>query len=153
MPTCDAASWEAPSSCVTIHAMNVTATAPVPTPAPSNKLSSVIADGLRSIGTGVARATDMNGLVVDKAYIYPVESVYTTGKLLKAATGKVPQASRVVGQVFNAGGFITAFHGMIMANMLRAPGQAVRELTHAAADAIDGQKTTSPGMMLPIPPR
>lgn len=134
--------------------MNVAPTTPVtPTPQPqAGSLGSRIADGLRSIGIGVAKATDMNGLALDKAYIYPVEGVYSTGKLLASATSKVPQVSKALGGAFKAGGFITAFHGMILAGMLRAPGQTVKELTHSVADAIDGQKTTNPGIILPIPP-
>ncbi len=134
--------------------MNISSTAPA-TPAPqpqAGALGTRIADGLRSIGIGIAKATDMNGLVIDKAYIYPVESVYTTGKLLANATAKVPQVSKALGGAFKAGGFVTAFHGMILSSMLRSPGQTVREFTHAIADAIDGQKTTNPGIVLPVPP-
>jgi hypothetical protein len=134
------------------------ATTPAPTapggPSKAGAVGTAVADILRSAGTGIVKATDLNGLSVDKAYIYPVEGAYATGKLLKNATAKVPLVSRILGTVGSGAGFVSAFHGMIMASMLRAPGTTVRELLNGVADAIDGRATSggAGGVLLPVPP-
>lgn len=102
---------------------------------------SAVASGLRDAGEGYAQATDMVGVQVDKFYIHPVEAVNATGKVLGKATEKVPVVGSAVRRVGTVATFLTAFHGMIVGGIIRAPGDVVRDITHAAADQIDGRDT------------
>lgn len=138
------------------------APAPATPPAAAPHVGAVrttIADGLRAAGEGVAHATGMNGLMVDKAYIYPVESAYSTGKLLGLATKKLGPVGKAASFVGNGAGFITAFHGMIIGGMMRTPGVTVNDIAHAIADKIDGKQTLNGDFgagfagIIPTPPK
>lgn len=99
-----------------------------------------VADALRAVGSGYAEYADKNAAVVDNAMIYPVESVHAVGTLYKAATGNIPYVKKT-GFVFTALGYLAAVQNLVASSLVRAPAQFANDLTHIAADAIDGKKS------------
>lgn len=100
-----------------------------------------VADSIRAVGAGFAQATELNGVVTDKAYIHPIESAYAAGRAVGKYTQKVPKLHKVTNLLFSGTAFITAFHGMIMGGVLRSPGNVARDVANSIADRIDGQQT------------
>src|SRR5438045_3801537 len=125
--------------------MNVTSTAPATAAAakaPAKKaddqpqvgaVRSTIADGLRAVGAGYNEATDWNAVTVDKATIYPIESIYGVGKAYSDTVGKIPVVGKT-SAVFSVLGFLGTFQGMIAGSLLRAPGELASDLTNKLAD-------------------
>lgn len=108
---------------------------------PAGRVRQGLADGVRAVGMGFDQATEFNGVATDHGSLVPVEVFYGAGRAIENTTRNIPVVDRIgkVGKsFFNILGFVSAFNGMILGGMLRAPGDAVRQGTELLADKIDG---------------
>jgi len=60
--------------------------------------------------------------------------------LYKDAIKNVPLLNRTGGLATTLG-FISSYQNLVASSLIQAPGEMVNDLTHAAADQIDGGKT------------
>lgn len=139
----------APTAAPTAAAKPAAPASPAPTTAsaaPAKKQSvaasvrQATADSLRGIGAGYAEQGQMSAAVVDMGFIYPIESVYAAGRLYKEGTKNVPLLKKT-GGIATVAGFLASYQNLIASSLISAPSEVVGDITHAAADQIDGKKT------------
>ncbi len=100
-----------------------------------------IADSIRAAGLGVERATGLMGAQADKGGIYAMEGSDAIVGAVAGATQKVPVVGKATGLVGTLVSFYSMLQGMVFSGILRSPGAVAVDLTHVAADHIDGGKT------------
>lgn len=125
-------------------APNPVTRAVTPKPADEPKVNAVrsgIADGIRALGAGYADLGSQMSVTVDKASIYPIESVGAAGTVLRAATKPVPVLRKVGSMTATGSTFVAAFQGMVLSSMMTAPGSMVSDLANMLADKVDGKKS------------
>lgn len=123
-------------------------TAPVISAAPQPEgVRSGIANGLRTVGDGLRIASEQVGTATDKGYIYPVDSAFTLGKVLSAATmNSNPKVHKVAGTVGTVLTFIAAYDALLVGSLMRTPGATANQVLSIVANKIDGGAgdTTAP---------
>ena len=114
-------------------------TTPPVTPQQTAGFRPGLANGMRATGAGFATASDQIGTAADKAYIYPVESAFTFGRVLSAATQDMnPKVHSIAGKVGTVLTYIGAYDNLMVAGMLRTPGAVADDVLNMVANKIDG---------------
>ncbi|MCW2925180.1 MAG: hypothetical protein JWM98_2584 [Thermoleophilia bacterium] len=98
-------------------------------------------DLLRSGGAGYQAATHASGVEVDKASIYPFETIMTGTGLLKEKTSHIKGVSKATSLLNTIAGFGTLIVTSNVSGTTRAPGDTASDLANHVADMIDGKKT------------
>lgn len=98
-----------------------------------------LGDVVRAMGSGYAALTDATSVEAERASIHPFEGVTGLTGALRDATRNVRGLGRATGLLHTGAGFGMLIAANTVASGLRAPGDSVVDLTHRAADLIDGR--------------
>ena len=125
--------------------MQINATLPTSAPQIAEGFRSGVANSLRSVGAGLQTASDQVGTAADKGYIYPVDTAFTFGRVLSAATQNAnPKVHSIAGKIGTVLTYIAAYDNLMVAGMLRTPGATANGVLGLVADKIDGGKGAAP---------
>lgn len=129
------------------------AAAPTATPRVGGVLSTV-ANHVRALGTGMWQAGDFMSMETDRGFIRPVEGLFALQDLVGQHTKPGGLPNKIGTKAFWGAGFGTAYYGLILEGMLKAPGIFLRDIANTVADKIDGKKTADGtfGYWTPVQP-
>ena len=107
----------------------------------ADKVRGAVADVIRGIGAGWEAQSTGSAVTVDKAAIYPIETVYTATDLLRKSTANIKYVNKATGLLHTVGMFGGLIYATNTSGMVRATGDNGNELLHQVADLVDGQDT------------
>lgn len=124
---------------------------PTPSPLPpgvapraGGGIRGYLGDAIRALGSGYSAITDAAATQADRSSIHPFEGVTGMTAALRDATQNVRGVNKATGLLHMGAGFGMLIAATNVTNGLRAPGESVVDLTHHAADLLDG-RDTAPG--------